>query len=210
MIRLLIADDHPIVREGLQRIINECADMTVVAQAVDGDQVLEKLASHVVDVLLLDISMPGRKFLDILQELKGQPRSPQTLVLSMHPEEHYAIRALRAGASGYLTKDHSPEQLTGAIRRVYGGGKHVSQSLAERLVQELDPGSDRPPHTLLSDREYEVFAQLGGGKSVQQIADELALSPKTISTYRSRVLQKLNLTTNGDLIRYGLQNGLVD
>jgi DNA-binding NarL/FixJ family response regulator len=210
MIRLLIADDHPIVREGLKRIVAECRDMRVVSEAVNGDEALTKSQSTEVDVLLLDVSMPGPGFLDVMRSLRAEVPELRILVLSVHPEDHYAVRALRAGAAGYLTKDHSPEELANAIRRVYGGGKYVTPSLAERLASELGPDAEKPPHETLSDREHQVFCMLGSGKSVNEIASELSLSPKTVSTYRTRLLQKMKFKNNTELIRYAVQNGLVD
>ncbi|MCI0400301.1 MAG: response regulator transcription factor [Gammaproteobacteria bacterium] len=210
MIRLLIADDHPIVREGLKRIVAECRDMRVVGEAVNGDEALTKSKSAGADVLLLDVSMPGPGFLDVMRLLRAESPGLRVLVLSVHPEDHYAVRALRAGAAGYLTKDHSPEELANAIRRVHAGGKYVTASLAEQLASELGPDAEKPPHETLSDREHQVFCMLGSGKSVNEIATELTLSPKTVSTYRTRILQKMKLRNNTELIRYAVQNALVD
>ena len=210
MIRLLIADDHPIVREGLKRIIAECPDMALVGEAVDGDQALEQCAAATVDVLLLDVSMPGPGFLETMRRLRKEHPDVRVLVLSVHSEDQYAVRALRLGASGYLTKDHSADELAGAIRRAYRGGKYVTDSLAERLAFELETDRDMLPHALLSDREYQVLCKLGSGTSVKETAAELGLSPKTVSTYRTRVLTKMNLKSNAELIRYVLRHGLVD
>jgi two-component system, NarL family, invasion response regulator UvrY len=209
MIRLLIADDHPVVREGLRRIIAEQPGLTVVGEATSGDEVLTKVRSLVVDVVLLDVSMPGLGFLDVLRQLKEEHARLRVLVLSMHPEEQYAVRALRAGASGYLTKDHSPEELVAAIGKVVRGGRYVSASLAERLARDLDLHCDRPPHELLSDREYQVLCLLGSGRSIKEVGAMLSLSPKTASTYRTRLLEKMRLATNADLVRYAAQHGLI-
>ena len=211
MIRLLIADDHPVVREGLKRLITECPDMRVVGEAADGDAVLEQSKTAGADVLLLDISMPGPGLLDIMRQLRMERPDLRVLVLSMHPEDDYAVRALRAGAAGYLTKNRSPEELAAAIRRVYRGEKYVSAALAERLAWELEPAAaGERPHAVLSDREYRVLCKLGTGRSSKQIAAEVALSPKTISTYRKRILHKLKLKTNAELIRYVIEHGLID
>lgn len=210
MIRLLIADDHPIVREGLKRLVADCPDMKLVGEAVDGDEALAQCAAVEVDVLLLDVSMPGPGFLEMMRCLRKEHPSVRVLVLSVHPEDQYAVRALRLGASGYLTKDHSPTELAGAIRRAYRGGKYVTESLAERLAFELEADREMLPHAMLSDREYQVLCKLGSGTSVKETAAELGLSPKTVSTYRTRVLTKMKLKTNAELIRYVLRHGLVD
>ncbi len=209
MIRLLIADDHPVVREGLRRIIAEQPGLTVVGEATSGDDVLASVRSLAVDVVLLDISMPGLGFLDVLRQLNEEHPRVRVLVLSMHPEEQYAVRALKAGAAGYLTKDHSPEQLVQAVGKVVRGGKFVSASLAEKLARDLDLNGDRLPHELLSDREYQVLCLLGSGRSVKEVAAALSLSPKTASTYRARLLEKMRLSTNADLVRYAAQHGLM-
>jgi two-component system invasion response regulator UvrY len=210
MIRLLIADDHPVVREGLRRIVAEQPWMTVVGEATSGEEVLVRARSTKADVLLLDVSMPGRGFLEILREIRIEQPQLRVLVLSMHPEEQYAVRALRAGADGYLTKNHSPEQLVEAIRKVVRGGKYVSASLAERLAQDLALGSGGGPHhEALSNREYEVLCLLGSGRSVKETAGELGVSPKTVSTYRARVLEKMQLASNADLVRYAAQHDLI-
>jgi two-component system, NarL family, invasion response regulator UvrY len=167
------------------------------------------LRTAATDLVLLDVSMPGGPFLDTLRALREQHPTVRVLVLSVHPEDQWAVRALRAGASGSLTKDHSPDQLLEAIRRVYRGGKYVSPTLAEQLATQLDRGGQRPPHELLSDREFEVMRRLGNGLSVSQIATELAISAKTVSTYRARILEKMAATTNADLVRYAARYGLI-
>lgn len=210
MIRLLIADDHPVVREGLRRIVADHSGLEVVGEAVDGDQVLTSLPRIPADVILLDVSMPGPGFLHVLERLRAEHPSVAVLVLSVHPEDQYAVRALRAGAAGYLTKDHSPEQLIEAIRKVHRGGKYISPSLAERLAANLTPtGAQALRHEGLSHREYEVLCLLGSGQTVKEISAELRLSPKTVSTYRSRVLEKMQATSNADLVRYAAQHGLI-
>jgi two-component system invasion response regulator UvrY len=209
VIRLLLADDHPIVREGLRRIIAEEPGVTVVGEARTGDEVLAEVRRLRVDVLLLDVSMPGLGFLEVLRQLKEETPRIRALVLSTHPEEQYAVRALRAGAAGYLTKDHSPEQLVQAIGKVVRGGRFISASLAEKLARDLNLTGDRLPHELLSDREYQVLCLLGSGRSVKEVAAMLALSPNPASIYRTRLFEKMHLSTNADLVRYAAQHGLM-
>jgi len=210
MIRILVADDHAIVREGLKQILAEVKDMVVRDEAASGQEALAKIRTGAFDVLLLDISMPGRSGLEILKEIKeARPKLP-VLILSMHAEEQYAVRALRAGASGYLTKASAPEELIGAIRKVSSGRKYVSASLAEKLAGDLEVDTRRPPHESLSDREYQVMLMLAGGQSATEIAAELCLSVKTISTYRTRVMEKMNMKKNAELTLYAVQNQLID
>ena len=203
MIRLLIADDHPVVREGLRRIIAEQPAMVAAGEATTGDDVLEKVRALAIDVLLLDISMPGRGFLDVLRQLREEQPRVRVLVLSMHPEEQYAVRALRAGAAGYLTKDHSPEQLVEAIGKVMRGGRFVSASLAEKLAHDVVATTPNrpPPRAALPTANTRCSACLGSGRSVKEVAAQLGLSPKTASTYRTRLLEKMRVSTNADLVR---------
>jgi two-component system invasion response regulator UvrY len=209
-IRVLVADDHPIVRQGLRNILADTSDVVVVGEATDAREVLEQLRRTDFDVVLLDLMMPGTTGLDLLESvLREQPRLP-VLVLSMHPEDQYALRVFRAGAAGYLTKESAPEVLVQAIRKVHGGGKWVTASLAEKLATSLGRPADRLPHETLSNREHQVLCLLARAKSVKDIGQELHLSEKTISTYRARVLEKLDLRTTADLIRYAIQNHLVD
>jgi len=208
-IRIFIADDHPIVRQGLRRIVEADAGMVISGEADSAAALLAGLESAATDLVLLDVSMPGGLFLETLRELRTRHPTIRVLALSVHPEDEWAVRALRAGASGYLTKDHSPDQLLDAIRRVYRGGKYVSPTLAEHLATHLDGGGQRPPHELLSDREFEVMRRLGSGLTVSQIASELALSVKTVSTYRTRILEKMAVETNADLVRYAARYGLI-
>jgi DNA-binding NarL/FixJ family response regulator len=210
MIHILIADDHPIVREGLKRVISECAGLEVVDEAKDGQEAILKSKDPVVDVLTLDISMPGPGFLEVLRRVKVHRPELQVLVLSVQPEEQYAVRALRAGAAGYLTKDHSPAELAKAIRQVASGRKYVTASLAERLATELDSPAGKEPHETLSEREYQVFCLLGAGKPVGEIAEKLALSPKTVSTYRKRIMDKMKLENNAAVIRYAIERDLAE
>jgi two-component system invasion response regulator UvrY len=209
VIRLLIADDHPVVREGLRRIVQDAPGLEVAGEVASGHELLERLPQVPADIILLDVSMPGPGFLELLQRLRTEHPTVAVLVLSVHPEDQYAVRALRAGASGYLTKDHSPEELTEAIRRVYRGHKYVSQALAERLAADLAMGAGDARHELLSDREYEVLCLLGSGRKVKEIARSLQLSPKTVSTYRTRILEKMHASSNADLVRYAALNGLI-
>jgi two-component system invasion response regulator UvrY len=210
MIRVLIADDHPIVRQGLRQILSEIPDMVVAGEAVNGQQALDQVRAGGWDVLVLDITMPDRSGLDILKELKHQQPHLPVLVLSIHAEEQFAVRLLKAGASGYLTKENAPDELVKAIRKVVDGGKYISQSLAESLAFSLDVASDRPPHETLSDREFQVMQLMASGKTLTEIAEELSLSPKTVSTYRTRLLEKMNLKTNAEIVRYAIEKGLVE
>ncbi|HJS44194.1 MAG TPA: response regulator transcription factor [Gemmatimonadales bacterium] len=208
-IRIFIADDHPIVRQGLRRMVEADPGLVIAGEAGDAAALFTGLQGTAADLVLLDVSMPGGSFLETLRDLRAQHPSIRVLVLSVHPEDQWAVRALRAGASGYLTKDHSPDQLLEAIRRVYRGGKYVSPTLAEQLATHLNLGGERAPHELLSDREFEVMRRLGSGLTVSQIATELALSAKTVSTYRTRILEKMAMHTNGDLVRYAARYGLI-
>ena len=210
MLRILIADDHPIVRQGLGQLIAKTTDMVVTDEAGNGWEVLSKARGSFCDVVLLDISMPGLHGLDIIKQLKNEnPRLP-ILILSMHSEEQYAVRAFRAGASGYLTKERAPDELLAAIRKVSMGGKYVSSSLAEKLASYLEIGVEQLPHETLSDREYQVMRMIAAGKTVAEIADELSLSVQTISTYRSRILQKMQIKNNVELANYAIRNRLLD
>lgn len=210
MIRLLIADDHPIVREGLKRIVLECNDMQLVGEAENGQMVLEQCGKKDIDVLLLDISMPGPGFLDVLQRVRLKFPDIRVLVLSIHPEDHYAVRALKAGASGYLTKSHTPDELAHAIRHVHTGRKYVSPMLAEKLASQLNNNDKVKVHETLSNREYQIFCMIGAGIETSDIATRLNLSPKTVSTYQSRIMGKMNLKSKGELIRYAIEHGLTE
>jgi len=209
MIRLAIADDHPIVRQGLRRIASEGAEISVVGEASTAAELFRLLAGAAVDVVLLDVSMPGSTFVETLQDLREKHPSVKVLVLSVHPEDQWAVRALRGGAAGYLTKDHSPEQLVEAIRRVARGGKYVSEQLAEKLAGLVDNGRTRSPHERLSDREFEVLRALGSGMAVKDVAEQLHLSAKTVSTYRARLLEKMGLKSRADLVRYVVEHELL-
>jgi len=210
MTRILVADDHTIVRRGLKQILSEESDLEVTAEATTGQQTLECVAGEVFDVVVLDISMPGRSGLDTLIDLKRDHPDLPVLVLSMHPEEQYAVRALKFGASGYLTKESAADKLVEAIRTVAIGHKYITSEIAERLTMELGHDRERPIHEVLSNREFEVMLELSSGKTVKQIADQLCLSVKTISTYRTRVLEKLNMRTTAELTHYAVKEGLVE
>lgn len=210
-IHVLIADDHAIVRQGLRQILSDTEDLVVAGEASDGVQAMQLVRGAEWDVVLLDVSMPDRNGIDTLKLIKKEyPRLP-VLILSMHPEEHYAIRALKAGASGYLSKQSAPEQLVTAIRQVASGKKYVSPSVAEALAAAITEDDDgRPPHERLSDREYQTLCMIASGKTLTQIGEELNLSVKTVSVYRARLLEKMKLKNNAELTHYGLKHGLVD
>jgi DNA-binding NarL/FixJ family response regulator len=210
MIRILIVDDHPIVRSGLRRIAEDDRGITVTGEAPNGDAALAALRNEVADVVLLDVSMPGSPFTETLRRLREEHPTVRILVLSGHPEDQWAVRALRGGAAGYLTKDHSPEQLLDAIRRVHRGGRYVSPTLAERLATQLGQDFVGAPHEQLSDREFDVLRGLGMGRSVKEVAERLGLSPKTVSTYRTRLMEKMQFATNADLVRYAATHGLLE
>lgn len=210
MLKILIADDHTIVRKGLVQILADSPDPILVDEASDGEEALAKAFAGDYDLVLLDISMPGKGGLDVLKELKGRrPRLP-VLILSMHPEEQYAVRALRSGASGYLTKGSAADELLSAIRKVLSGGRYVSSSLAEKLADSLDENTARPLHEALSNREYQVLRMIGSGKTTSEIADEISLSVKTISTFRTRILRKMRMKNNAEITCYVIHNKLED
>jgi len=209
MMRILIADDHAVVRKGLRQILEEASDIVVGGEASNGREVLEKIRAGGWDALVLDITMPGQTGLEVLKEVKQEaPRLP-VLMLSMHAQEQYAARVLKAGASGYLPKESAPEELIKAIRKVCSGGKYVSADQAEKLIYLFDNTSDKAPHELLSDREFEVLRAIASGRTVSQIAAEVHLSVKTVSTYRARILEKMRMKTNAELTTYAVRNGLV-
>ena len=209
-IHVLIADDHAIVRQGLKQILSETDDLVVAGEADDGAEALRIARQTRCDVFLLDVSMPNRNGIDTLKQLKKEfPRLP-VLMLSMHPEEHYAVRAIKSGAAGYLTKQSAPGLLVTAIRQVASGKRFISPSLAEHLAAAISDEGDKLPHERITDREYQVLSRITGGKTVSQIADELNLSVKTVSEYRKRLLEKMHLETTAELIRYGVEHGLGD
>jgi DNA-binding NarL/FixJ family response regulator len=208
MIRVLVADDHPVFRAGLKRTLEDSGDMVVAGEASTGEETLTILGKVQADVLLMDVFMPGMGFLEVLRRVRLVRPSLPTLVVSMQPEEQCALRAFRAGASGYLAKDRSLDQVVGAVRTVAEGRKYFSPELAERMVSSLSTPSARLPHEALSDREYEVLCMIGAGKSVKEIAYQLTLSPKTVGTYRARLLKKMNVRSGAELVRYAVQQGL--
>ena len=208
-IRILIADDHPIVREGYKKILMSQPDMDVTGEAGNGQEVLDLIQKKDFDLILLDISMPGRSGLEILKELKSQKPQMPVMILSIYPEEQYAVRAFRDGASGYLTKASTPKELISAIRKVSQGGRYVTEALAEKLTYFLHGDVDKAPHEKLSDREYQVMLLIASGKTVTQAAEELCLSVKTISTYRRHILEKMQFSTNAEITMYAIQNKLL-
>jgi DNA-binding NarL/FixJ family response regulator len=210
MIHILVADDHAVVRQGVKQILADETDMAVKDEAQNGSETIEKIMQHDYDVVLLDISMPGRSGLEVLEDIKSRRPKLAVLILSMHPEEQYAVRALRAGASGYLTKASAPQELIGAIRKAAAGGKYVTSSLAEKLIGELEIDSGKLPHERLSNREHQVMLMLAEGKSVSDAAFELCLSVKTISTYRTRVMDKMGMKKNAELTIYAVHNKLIN
>lgn len=203
----MVADDHAVVRQGLRHIFALSPDVVIAAEAVDGKDLLEKLRTTTVDVLLMDVSMPGTDAVDLITRVKAEHPGVAVLVHSMHSEGPIASRMLKAGASGYITKDSEPEELVGALRKVAGGGRYLAAQLAEQLA--FGDGGERPLHELLSDRESQVFLRLAAGKSLKAIARELHLSPKTASTYKTRVMQKLKVESDADLVRYAVTHQLV-
>ena len=209
MLKVLFIEDHAIVREGLKQILADTSDIMVADEACDGEEALEKVRDDDFDIAVLDISMPGRSGLEILKELKVMRPSMPVLILSMYPEELYAVRAFKSGAAGYLSKESAPTELITAIRKVSSGGKYVSPSLAENLVLNLGEDDGKPLHDKLSEREYQILCMIASGKTGKEIASELNLSAKTVSTYRARVLEKMGMRSNAELTHYALQNGLV-
>ena len=210
MINVIIADDHPVVRHGIARILAEEEGLAVAAEAANGQEVMDKLGKVLCDVVVLDINMPGRGGLDILGELKSAYPKLPVLILSVYPEDQFGPRVLRAGAAGYMNKEAAADQLVNAIRKVHGGGKYVSSALAEKIASDLAADQALPVHETLSDREYQVMCLIASGKTVTEIARELSLSKKTISTHRARILDKMHLRTNAQLTFYAMKNALVN
>lgn len=210
MIRVLLADDHAIVRTGLREILEDTGDIAVAAEASNGQEVLALVRREAFDVLVSDLSMPGRSGIDLIKQVKSEKPKLKILVLSMHSEEQYAVRALRAGASGYLTKESAAAELVAAIRRIAGGNAYISPQTAERLALDAMPAVDAAPHTLLSDREYQVFEMIARGSTVTEIACRLSLSVKTVSTHKTRIMQKMRISNQSELIRYALRHKLID
>ena len=210
MIRVLVADDHAVVRRGLRQMLAETGDVAVAAEAATAAEALDLVRAQAFDVVVLDLSLPGRGGLDLLGEIKALRPELAVLVLTMHPERQYAVRALKAGAAGYLTKETAPDLLVDALRRVAAGGRYVSPGLAEALADHVEKGREGAPHESLSDREFAVFRMLAAGRTVGQIAEELSLSVKTVSTYRTRLLEKMGLASNAELMQYAFRHKLAE
>jgi DNA-binding NarL/FixJ family response regulator len=210
VIRVLLADDHAIVRAGLKEILADTGDITVAGEAANGQEVMARVREHDYDVAVLDMSMPGRSGIELIKQVKDEKPKLRILVLSMHSEQQYAVRALKSGASGYLTKESAAEELVAAIRRIAAGGAYVSPETAERLALDAAPHANAAPHTLLSDREFQVFQMIARGTAVGEIAKQLSLSVKTVSTHKTRTLQKMGLANQAQLIRYALEHKLLD
>jgi len=210
VIRVLLADDHAIVRAGLKEILADTGDIEVAAEATNGQDVMAQIRARDFDVAVLDMSMPGRSGIELIKQVKDEKPKLRILILTMHSEEQYAVRALKAGASGFLTKEAAADQLVAAIRKIAGGGAYVSPETAERLVLDAAPRAESAPHTLLSDREFQVLQMIAGGKTVSEIAKRLSLSVKTVSTHKTRILHKMGLANQAELIRYALEHKLLD
>jgi two-component system, NarL family, invasion response regulator UvrY len=209
MYKVLLVDDHAVVRKGVKAILEDQLAGATIAEAGGGDEALELLTAQPFEVVVLDLSMPGRSGIDLLGEIKHRHPTLPVLIMSLHGEEQFAVRALRAGASGYLMKSVAPEQLVNAVVKVARGGRYVSEALAERLAGDLSGGAAAAPHERLSDREFEVLRGLASGKTVGELAERMHLSVKTISTYRTRLLEKMGMSNNAELTRYGIEHGLV-
>ena len=210
MIRILIADDHAIVRSGLKQLLSSETGLSVAGEAANGLEALKQIREQPFDVALMDMSMPGRSGIELIKQVKAEKPKLAVLVLSMHKEEQYAVRALKAGASGYLTKESAPDQLVAAIRKIAGGGVFISAGVAERLALELGGNHDAAPHALLSSREYQIFRMIVSGTPIGGIANELSLSVKTVSTHKTRILQKMKMTSSAELIHYAIRHQLVE
>jgi DNA-binding NarL/FixJ family response regulator len=207
--KILICDDHKIVRDGLRQILHQLEGLTLIEEAANGDEALARLKQSNFEVVLLDISLPDKNGLEVLKMVKARWPLTNVLMLSMHPQEQYAIRALKLGASGYLTKDTASEELLTAVKRVSAGGKYISQSLAESLASRLDNDTIHQRHEILSEREFEIMIKIANGRSLQDIGNDLFISVKTVSTYRSRIMEKMELSKNTDLTRYCIENNLI-
>jgi DNA-binding NarL/FixJ family response regulator len=210
MIRVVLADDHTIVREGLKQLLGAAGDLQVVGEASDGHEALKAVRERDFEVLVLDMSMPGKSGIELIKQVRAEKPKLRILILTMHEEHQYAVRAIRAGAAGYLTKESASAELVTAIRKVAGGGAYISSEVAEQLALGAMPDAQGPPHAALSDREFQVFRLIAEGKSISDIAQRLSLSAKTVSTHKANLMQKMSLDTTGDLIRYAIAHGLVE
>lgn len=210
MIRVLVADDHAVVRQGLRQILSAAADVALVGEAANGLAVIDMVAEREVDVVLLDVAMPGKSGVDVLKTLHERHPKLPVLILSMYPEDQYAVRLIKAGAAGYLNKEAAPEQLLDAVRTAVQGKRYITPAVAELLAQEVDRDREGPPHKTLSNREFQIMLMLARGVPVSEIARELFLSVKTVSTHRMRILDKMGLKTNADLTYYAIKNRLVE
>jgi DNA-binding NarL/FixJ family response regulator len=210
MIKILIADDHAIVRQGLKQILADIPDMEIFGEAGSGDEALKLIRCEGWSVMLLDIAMPGKNVMELIKLAKHQSPQLPILILSMYPEDQYAIRMLCAGADGYLTKESAPEQLVAAIRKVAKGGKYISSTMTEKLIAELNTNQEIPLHATLTDREFQVFCGICAGKSITDLAQQMSLSVKTISTYRTRLMKKMNMSKNAEIIHYAFKNDLLE
>lgn len=207
--KILIADDHVVVREGLKQILMALPTVTQIEDAADGLEVLDKVSNNDYDVIVLDISMPGKSGLEVLKEIKILKPQIPVLMLSIYPEGQYAVRVLKAGAAGYLTKESAAEEVVEAVEKVYNGHKYITPSLAEKLADGYLFDSDKPPHEKLSDREFEVFKKIAAGMAIKNIAEELFISVKTVSTYKARIYEKMNMSSNAELTQYAINYGLI-
>lgn len=208
-ITVLIADDHEIVRQGIEKVISKTKDLTVIGEAATGQEVIDKVKQLNPDVVLMDIEMPHKTGWDVLVELKAERPKLPILILSIFPEEHYGVRFIRAGAAGYLNKASAPAQMVEAIRKVHSGKKYVSPELAEKMIQEMGQPIEEQPHERLSDREFQIFCMIAAGRKLKDIADELSVGITTVSTHRHRILEKMGMESNAELIHYAIKNGLV-
>jgi two-component system, NarL family, invasion response regulator UvrY len=210
MLRVLITDDHALIRRGLRQVLEEGLGGVLVGEAKDAREALEQIIKHEWSVVVMDITMPGRSGLGILRDIKlARPHLP-VLILSMHPEEQFAVRVLKSGAAGFIPKESAPEELIKAIKKVVAGGRYVTAAFAEKMAFDLSAQGEKPPHELLSDREFQVLRMIASGKAVGQVAEELSLSVKTISTYRARILEKMRMQNNAELTHYAIKHQLVD
>ena len=209
MVRVLVADDHPIVRRGLRQILDEEADLQLVGEAHNSQKILELVRQRDCDLLIMGMAMPGRGGLEVLRQIKQEYPGIRVLILSMHPEDHYGVRAMKAGASGYVTKESTPDKLLQALRKIVNGGKYISPALAEKLAFRADGGPQGSFHDLLSDREFQVLCMIASGKTISEIALDLSLSAKTISTYRTRILEKMGMKSSAEITHYAIKNQLV-